>query len=140
MLNILLVEDSNVDAELYKIILEKDLGTPHILHRVKCLGEAISEVNSYGDLYDLVLLDLNLDDSRGIYTIKAFRKHCLHLPIIILSGMSDDKTIRDALAGGADSFIVKGEDPPKIMMEEITHVLENNKYKVEARSKRQVRG
>jgi signal transduction histidine kinase len=64
-------------------------------------------VNSF--LPDLILCDLMLPDHSGFDCIKKLRKneHLKHIPVIIITGYSQQETYRDAITHGADDFIVK---------------------------------
>ena len=123
-LKLLLVEDSKPDAVLCEAILKHRLGRPFKMDHVTCLGAAISEMNYEDQNYDLVLLDLNLKDSSGIPTLQVFKKYCENTPVIVLSGMSDEKIIDTALnEEGAASYIVKGEYNPEFMIKEIGDII-----------------
>ncbi len=129
-LNILLVEDNELDARLCIAILAAHFDRPHSVYNVTFLGSAISEIEREDIQYDLVLLDLNLNDSRGIYTLQAFKDCCSKIPVIIMSGIEDEDVIRNAITKGADSYIVKGKDDAKMVVDEINHVLDNYAYKM----------
>jgi two-component system, NarL family, nitrate/nitrite response regulator NarL len=84
---------------------------------------AVVEVSSLHDAYeslqenpgtDLVILDLNLRESRGIETLVEFRKWCeshhIEPRTVVLSGASDDNPslVADVLANHGTGFILKG--------------------------------
>ena len=58
---------------------------------------------------DLILCDLMLPDHSGIDFIKKLKKneHLKDIPVIIITGHSQQETYRDAMTQGADDFIVK---------------------------------
>ncbi len=68
------------------------------------LNQALVRIGQ-GDV-DVVLLDLDLTDSKRLDTLAAVRR-CTDLPIVVVSGYSDAQTILDALKGGARDFFVK---------------------------------
>jgi DNA-binding NarL/FixJ family response regulator len=102
---------------------------------VKSLGAALGEISMDDNNIDLILLDLNLDDSRGVQTLKIFKEHCNYIPIVIMSGVSEQSVIDTAILSGADSYIIKGHDSPSLVAEEVEHVLCNFKYKMENKLK-----
>jgi DNA-binding response OmpR family regulator len=57
----------------------------------------------------LVFTDLGLPGKSGVELIQTIRqeKATSHLPVMVLSGMSEQDTVVEALKAGADSFIVK---------------------------------
>lgn len=56
---------------------------------------------------DLVLLDLKLNDSSGIESLLALRKHGSNTAIVILSGEQDSDVIHACIDNGAMGFISK---------------------------------
>jgi two-component system chemotaxis response regulator CheY len=57
----------------------------------------------------MVFTDLGLPAMSGIELIQHIREKTAtkHMPIIVLSGISEQETVVQALEAGADSFIVK---------------------------------
>ena len=125
---LLIVEDNPVDAGVLKKVISKNFHYAYKLKIVNSLGKAISEMTYRKESYDMILLDLNLSDSRGICTLQSFREYCDNIPIIVVSSISDNKVIRQALINGASSYVVKGKDKPKEIINEVHHVLDNNKF------------
>jgi DNA-binding response OmpR family regulator len=60
-----------------------------------------------GDL-DVVLLDLNLPDSHDLDTLHRLRARDSHVPVIVVTGIEDRRTAVEALANGAQDYLVKG--------------------------------
>lgn len=56
---------------------------------------------------DLILLDLLLPGLHGLDGIDAFRKQCPDSPIVLLSAVYDQKTVREGLSRGAQGFVPK---------------------------------
>lgn len=131
-MKILLVEDNMADALLCKTMLEDYMKVPFIIKHVNYLGAAVNEVrNEINDPYDIILLDLNLNDSKGISTLKVFKSYCGNLPIVIFSGLLDTKIVSDAIIYGAEKFLVKGNFSPKFLAEELMSIIDtNNKKKI----------
>ena len=57
----------------------------------------------------MVFTDLGLPGMSGIELIHQIRQDRAthHLPVIVLSGISEQETVMEALKAGADNFIVK---------------------------------
>lgn len=70
------------------------------------IGEARSACRA-GRRFDLVLLDMNLQDSKGLQGLRLLREDCPHLPIAILTGTHDEFVVRQAQAMGASGFLLK---------------------------------
>jgi len=60
-------------------------------------------------LPDVILSDLNLPDYSGIDLMKKFKNNgkIKDIPVIIITGQSENEIYRDAMVQGADDFIVK---------------------------------
>jgi sigma-B regulation protein RsbU (phosphoserine phosphatase) len=56
---------------------------------------------------DLVLLDLTLPDSSGVETVQRFRQAAPKVPLVVLTGMSDDTIAKACIESGANSFASK---------------------------------
>lgn len=57
--------------------------------------------------YDVLLLDLNLPDSRGLDTVRAARAKAQDTPIVVLTGLSDEAAGLSAIAEGAQDYLFK---------------------------------
>ena len=125
-INFLIVEDNVFDYELCRSVIENHYVNNADIKRVSSLGAAIGEINRTDKKYDIVILDLNVDDSRGIATLQVFSKSCM-MPIIVTSGLSDESIIEQSILNGADGYIVKGENS-STMIDNINHALINNKF------------
>ncbi len=130
-INFLIVEDNQLDYRLLKAIITKYYGNEAEIERVTSLGAAISEVTRDDRRYDIVLLDLNVDDSKGIATLQTFSKSC-PVPIIICSALSDKRVIEQSVLHGAGGYIVKGESA-EVIIDNINHALVNNRYLMQRR-------
>ena len=104
MKTVLLVEDLKASAA---IIAQKicNIGGAWDITTVHTLGAALKELRSRA--FDLVVLDLALPDSGGIYTFKKVKPHAGTAPVIILTVTADQETQK--LAEGAFAYLVKGE-------------------------------
>jgi DNA-binding NarL/FixJ family response regulator len=59
---------------------------------------------------DLLLLDLNLPGAFGFCALAHMRGSHPQLPVIVVSAMDDHRTVRQALAFGAQGFVSKSAD------------------------------
>src|SRR5512137_212293 len=103
----LVIEDDPDDILLLKDALA-DVGMGKIkLDCVDRLSRGLIQLN--GQNYDVVLLDLNLPDSRGLDTLNTTIKSFPRLPVVVLSGLADDVITVEAVRRGAQDYLVKGE-------------------------------
>ena len=56
---------------------------------------------------DVVLLDLNLIESDGLETLNRFFSGAANIPVVVLTGTSDDTIAMEAIESGAQDFIRK---------------------------------
>jgi DNA-binding response OmpR family regulator len=99
----LVVEDDSMDFDR----LERQVDGSTMLHRAESVEEARLIMASIN--FDGVLLDLGLDDTRGLSGVIALRPLTLS-PLIVWTGTQDedDKQALEAIKAGADYWIEKG--------------------------------
>ncbi|MEP7240157.1 MAG: response regulator transcription factor [Devosia sp.] len=64
--------------------------------------------------WDLVLLDLNMPGSDGLSSLLLLRAEHPELPVMVVSGVTEPRVIRQALALGASGYLVKSAGPAEI--------------------------
>jgi serine phosphatase RsbU (regulator of sigma subunit) len=101
---ILLVEDDDGDALLVEDLLLQAWPGLH-LTRVRTLAEASRSI-AIG--VDCVILDLGLPDVVGIDAVRRVRESDGELPIVVLTGNTDEDRGIEALGTGAQDYLVKG--------------------------------
>ncbi len=139
-IHILLVEDSASDAHLlHRIFINADQEQWQMLH-VERLSEAIeaSRENSASTLdnsqiesrkqrrFDLVLLDLSLPDSIGLDTLKEFKAAVPDIPVVVLTGVDDEDLALQALAEGAQDYLVKDKITIQWLVRAIRYAIERS--------------
>jgi len=75
------------------------------------LAAALDLYEKHEDSIDLVLLDLNLPDSKGFAAIQTLKRRFPRSRIVVLSGAFDDAVAAEACVLGAEKFLPKGSDP-----------------------------
>ena len=71
--------------------------------------EALKILGQEDKTFDLILLDVMMPNMDGWDTLKAIRKNknTQHLPVIMLTAVSEDQKVVSGLKIGADDYIVK---------------------------------
>lgn len=64
---------------------------------------------------DLILADLNLPDCSGYETFVRVREYVEEVPIVVLTGLDDDKIALQAVEDGAQDYLVKTLIQPKLI-------------------------
>jgi CheY-like chemotaxis protein len=104
---VLLVEDNPGDARLVKESLAEGGASAFNLTHVERLEDAIRRLEQ--DRYDVVLLDLLLQDSQRLGPLMANHQQAPKVPIVVFTGREDDVVGLWALSEGAEDYIVKGK-------------------------------
>ncbi|MYW16894.1 SpoIIE family protein phosphatase [Streptomyces sp. SID2955] len=117
---ILLVEDDDGDALLVEELLY-DTDLPHTLTRCRTAADARRALASSS--LDCVLLDLHLPDASGVETVQAIQADT-HSAIIVLTGLDEPRAGVDALAAGAQDYLVKGKVEPDLMQRAVRYAVQ----------------
>jgi len=104
-IRVLIVEDNPGDAALIRRALRSVKSREFQVSHVSRLSAALEGIHRY---HDVVLLDLNLPDSQDMETLHRLRAREPHLPIIVVTGIEDRRKAVEALANGAQDYLVKG--------------------------------
>jgi len=122
---ILLFEDNPGDANLIEEMLEEFADFPYELKNVETLKEGIKLLKEHQ--FNVILLDLRLPDSDGIETFLDIHAMNSRIPIIILTGIHDEKTGIDAVKKGAQDYLVKGQVDGRLLNRSIRYSIERKR-------------
>ena len=101
---ILQVEDNKTDALLIRRQLKAIV--PHVyIEAVDSITEAYKIFRKHN--VDLILLDLNLPDGYGPRSVSEIRNFARKTPIVVLTGIAPDLTIKEVMRHGADDILQK---------------------------------
>ncbi|MFK8185938.1 MAG: tetratricopeptide repeat protein [Phormidesmis sp.] len=102
----LLIEDNCSDAQLVETVLGlSNFTQPPSLRHVERFDAAIDMLET--SPFDVVLLDLHLPDGVGPSLVRRLKTVAPNVPVIVLTGMSDQKMEAVAWSEGADDYLVK---------------------------------
>lgn len=121
---LLLVEDDDNDIIITGRKIEKSNVQIGEFLITRTLEETITLLNRRR--VDLVLLDLNLPDSRGLDTVDGVRSVYDGI-IIVLTSIDDERVGVDAIRKGADEYLVKSQLTEKTLGTAIQHAVERKK-------------
>jgi diguanylate cyclase (GGDEF)-like protein len=125
MLKILLVEDNNTDARLTQDILAEWSIEQFDVTHVTRLSEAFGQIAR--ERFDAILLDLSLPDGHGLSTLGQIQAINPIIPIIVLSGYSDQALAVQAVQHGAQDYLVKGQGQPELLTRSIRYAIERKR-------------
>ena len=112
IIRVLSIEDDLADAMLIQDRLAEaqrigwDLPSFEV-QRVSRLEEALTHLED--EVFDVVLSDLDLPDSRADETITSLRKHAPCLPIVVLTGREDETLAHKSIRAGVQDYLYKNE-------------------------------
>src|SRR5947208_13625198 len=123
-ITVLLVEDNPGDARLILELLGEVQAQGFDLERVDRLDEAIARLARSG--VDVVLLDLGLPDSQGLDTFVRVRREAPKEPIVVISGLDDERVALEAVRSGAQDYLVKGGIGGPLLARVLRYGIERN--------------
>lgn len=127
-LQILLIEDSRVEARLMQAVfakIEKPNSQRFQLHCRATLADGLARLSQGG--IDLVLLDLTLPDAEGLETLVRVREQELDTPVVVLTGLDDEALADGALKRGAQDYLVKGQFGSQLLVRAIRYAIERHR-------------
>ena len=104
-MRVLLIEDNEDDACLIREVLAERSAAAIDVEWVDRLGSGLMRL-AQGHI-DAVLLDLSLPDSRGLGTFDNVHAQAPEVPIVVLTGLDDERTGVQAVQRGAQDYLVK---------------------------------
>ena len=121
-LRVLLVEDNPIDVNLIRCILRS---SSFQLTSVDRLSAARSVLQSAA--FDVILLDLKLPDSHGRDTLDAVLEHARQTAIVVLTGNDDEQAALDAVALGAQDYLIKGSADAETIVRALRYAFERRR-------------
>ena len=109
---LLLVEDDAGDALLVAELLA-DSG----LHATLSLAGSLAEVRELlatAPDPGCILLDLHLPDSRGLEALTQVLAAAPGVPVVVLTGLAQERSGLAAVAAGAQDYLIKGQTAPDV--------------------------
>jgi signal transduction histidine kinase len=104
---VLLVEDNEAHARLATLWLEHHGHGRYEALPADRLSAALDRLGH--DHVDVVLLDLSLPDSDRLETYRRVRAHAPLVPIVVMTGIGDERLALQAMEEGAQDYLVKGD-------------------------------
>jgi DNA-binding NtrC family response regulator len=126
---ILLIEDNRGDARLLDEMLKEVPGIKFKLVWADRLDRGIEYLKD--EDIELVLLDLGLPDSQGFETFTKIHASVPELPIIVMTGLNDEKLALEAVREGAQDYLVKGQVDGNLLIRAIRYAMERKKLEIE---------
>jgi signal transduction histidine kinase len=124
-IKVLLVEDNPGDVRLIWEILSEVRNSPFYLNVADTLLKGLQEIEKSKP--DVILLDLSLPDSSGIYTLNRVRDKAKDVPVVVITGLDDEVTAIKSLNEGAQDYLVKGRTDSDLLKRALIYAMERNR-------------
>jgi serine phosphatase RsbU (regulator of sigma subunit) len=118
-IRVLLVEDDDADAFLVQELLA-EVEAPIDVTWVPSLAEAEPRL----DGAQCVLLDLGLPDAQGLSGLRRLREVDSGLAVLVLTGLDDEYLGAEAVAAGAQDYLVKDQVDGRLLGRAIRYAME----------------
>jgi two-component system, NarL family, sensor histidine kinase UhpB len=129
LLRILLIEDNPGDARLIQEYLSDLKDIEYNLTTADRLQKGLDALES--EFIDVVLLDLNLPDSKGLVSVEKIFDIAPNIPVIILTGLNDENTAISAVKMGAQDYLVKDKVESELLIRSIRYAIERKRAEEE---------
>ncbi|MBF0159188.1 MAG: cyclic nucleotide-binding domain-containing protein [Magnetococcales bacterium] len=137
--HILVVEDDDDFYQLMRLWLSSSILGDHNpllpetvdVVRAMRLDQALSNLSR--DKFDVVILDLNLPDSAGMETFNRIHGCCSDTPIVVLSGMDDERQAVQAVRRGAQDYLIKNRVDRTDLIHAMRYAIERRRHVETAR-------
>jgi signal transduction histidine kinase len=137
-MKLLLAEDNPADVRIVREMLREAPGNGFQLEHVGRLDAALDRLRR--EPFDEVLLDLGLPDSQGMQTLRDAQNTNHALPIVVLTGLADERFAEEAVRAGAQDYLIKGQFGSELLVRTIRYAIERKRAEAElARSNAEIR-
>ncbi len=126
---VLLVEDDDGDAFLVGELLDEAV-TPVEMLRARTLAEAEAAVGKV----DCVLLDLGLPDATGLEGLRRLAARADGVALLVLTGLADEHRGAEAVAAGAQDYLVKGQVDGQLLTRAIRYAIGRSRIEATERA------
>jgi DNA-binding NarL/FixJ family response regulator len=103
-MEVLLIDDQAVTVQVYAAIVRRTFSGARV-HVAVDLSEGL-QITAHRPI-DLVLLDLELQNSGGVHTLNKFRRAAPAIPVLVVAAAEDRATIHACLKAGALGYVPK---------------------------------
>jgi signal transduction histidine kinase len=121
-ITVLLVEDNSGDIHLLRRMLLGHESSQFELTCVEKLAEALEKKDQ--PPFDVILLDLSLPDSMGLESFLAIQTSFPSVPVVVLTGLTDETLAIQAVRQGAQDYLVKGQVDKNLLVRAIRYAIE----------------
>lgn len=108
LIKVLLVEDTPRHARVISDLLLKDSKINPDITVTKSLADTLSALKT-DTTHSVILLDLELEDSAGLDTLKKVTGAQPGIPVLVITSVEDETIAMQAIGLGAQDYLIKGD-------------------------------
>lgn len=121
-LNILIIDDSEDDRELYARLLRSDEKAEWSIYEAETGEEGLETY--LGKRIHSVLLDYSLPGRDGLEVLSDLASHNGHAAVVMLTGQGNELVAIDSMKKGAQDYLVKGDVTPEKLQKAIHNAMD----------------
>jgi len=80
----------------------------------------------FAERFEVVLLDLSLPDSQGLETFTRMHGQSASTPIVVLTGLDDERLAVKAVQKGAQDYLIKGQVDGNLLVRSMRYAIERH--------------
>ena len=127
---VLLIEDDDDDTLLLReMLVDDERSVTIVVVHAPSLTEGLQRIREGG--IDIVLSDLGLPESQGLNTLSILLRETGELPVIVLTGLTDQEIGAEAVHAGAQDYLFKGQVDGSLLVRSILYAIERKKMEVD---------
>lgn len=125
-IRILVVDDDEVDClSAKRALANSPLPVKFEVETAGTMAKGIDKLNK--GRFDVAVFDLGLPDSNGLETVKGAVSAAGDIPVVVLTGLTDDQTGLSAINLGATDYLVKGRAIESLLGRTMLYAMERKK-------------
>jgi MinD-like ATPase involved in chromosome partitioning or flagellar assembly/DNA-binding NarL/FixJ family response regulator len=133
LIHVLLIEDNRLETRQIQHWLAANTEVAFEVEWVDGLVSGLERLSRGG--IDVVLLDLNLPDSRGLETFETLHERAPEVPVVVLTGEHDESLGTHAVQLGAEDYLVKQQVDGGRLSKIVQYAVFRHRAQVEAITK-----
>lgn len=122
-LRVLAIDDNPEDLKLLQRALDRVQGFRIDLRGVTTMDEAQTAIDHCVP-FDVVFLDYRLGAIDGMEALRRLRDQGLRIPVLVLTGMGDERTAARVRRQGASDYLSKDDLSPATLSESLRYVMD----------------
>jgi signal transduction histidine kinase/HPt (histidine-containing phosphotransfer) domain-containing protein len=119
---VLLIEDNPGDSRLVREALAEGGAVRFEVEWCKRLDHALKRLSEKE--FEVILLDLSLPDCSASETVSRVQAHARNVPIVVMTGLDDEKISLESVKDGAQDYLVKGQFDGRLLTRAIRYAIE----------------